>query len=203
MVFLDCVLVALVLGVLLGGSPTALGELRARRLWLAYAAIALQVAAFPSAVLPWTTPDSVARVLWLASYALLIAMILQNRHLHGIAIVGAGLVCNLVAIIANGGLMPVTDDALRGAGLSYDQRNNSISLARPHLDWLIDRFAVPGWLPLGNVFSVGDALIGAGIIVVIVLAMRPRLLRLAARPLEVGTLGPAGPSGATPDDVGR
>ncbi len=181
MVFLDSVLLALVLGVLLGGSPAALGELGIRRLWLAYAAIALQVAAFPSGILPWTTPDGLARGLWLASYALLIAMILQNRHIRGIAIVGAGLACNLVAIVANGGLMPVTENALRGAGLSYDERNNSISLANPHLALLVDRFAVPDWLPLGNVFSIGDVLIGVGIVVVIVIAMKPRYLRRAAQ----------------------
>jgi hypothetical protein len=177
MVFLDSVLVALVLGILLGGSPSALGELRVRRLWLAYAAIALQVVAFPSQVLPWSTPDGVARGLWLVSYALLIAMIVQNRHLRGIVIVGVGLACNLVAILDNGGLMPVTSDALRRAGLNYDVRNNSVSLAAPHLSALVDRFAAPGWLPLGNVFSVGDVLIGVGIVIVIVLAMRPRLLR--------------------------
>jgi hypothetical protein len=195
MVFLDSVLVALVLGILLGGSPSALGELRVRRLWLAYAAIALQVVAFPSQVLPWSTPEGVARGLWLVSYALLIAMIVQNRHLRGIVIVGVGLACNLVAILDNGGLMPVTSDALRRAGLNYDVRNNSVSLAAPHLSALVDRFAAPGWLPLGNVFSVGDVLIGVGIVSVIVLAMRPRLLR---RVPGLVTAAPSLSAGGTP-----
>ena len=200
MVFLDSVLVALALGILLGGSPAALGELRVRRLWLAYSAIALQVVAFPSNVLPWATPDGVARGLWLLSYALLIAMILQNRHIRGIAVVAAGLTCNLVAIIANRGLMPVTDDALRSAGLSYDVRNNSVSLAEPHLSALVDRFAAPEWLPLGNVFSVGDVLIGVGIAVVIVLAMRPRLLPWAAPALRAGS--PASAAGSATGRIG-
>jgi hypothetical protein len=196
MVYLNSVLVALALGILLGGSPAALGELRLERLWLAYAAIGLQVIAFPSNVLPWTTPDLVARGLWLFSYALLIAMILRNRHLRGIMILGAGLTCNLVAIIANRGLMPVTDDAQRGAGLSYDISNNSVSLTDPHLTALVDRFAAPGWLPLANVYSVGDVLIGIGIVIVIVLAMRPRLLRRAAPPRAVGVPEPAAVTGA-------
>jgi hypothetical protein len=176
MVFLDSVAAALVIGLLLGGNPAALGELRLRRLWLAYVAIALQVVAFPSGTLPWTTPDAVARGLWLVSYGLLIALIAANRRLPGIAVVGAGLACNLVAIVANGGLMPVTHHALRAAGLSYEIRNNSISLAEPHLAALVDRFAAPAWLPMGNVFSVGDVLIGLGVVIVVVLAMRPRLL---------------------------
>lgn len=200
MVFLDSVLVALALGILLGGSPAALGELRIRRTWLAYSAIALQVVAFPSNVLPWSTPDGVARGLWLLSYAMLIALILQNRHIRGIGVVAAGLVCNLVAIIANGGLMPVTEDALRDAGLSYDVRNNSVSLAEPHLSALVDRFAAPEWLPLGNVFSVGDVLIGVGIVIVIVLAMQPRLLRWVTPASAVGT--PASTAGTGPGRVG-
>lgn len=194
MVFLDAVAVALVAGLLLGGTPAALGELRLQRLWLAYVAIALQVVAFPSGTLPWTTPDGVARALWLFSYGLLIAMIAANRHVRGIAVVGAGLACNLVAIVANGGLMPVTDDALRGAGLDYAVRNNSISLSEPRLAGLVDRFAAPSWLPLGNVFSVGDVLIGAGIVIVVVLAMRPRLLRWLPGP---SSLGPPETTGAT------
>jgi hypothetical protein len=42
--------------------------------------------------------------------------------------------------------------------------------------WLIDRFAWPGWLPLANVFSVGDVLIGLGLLTTIVAGMQPRLL---------------------------
>ncbi len=200
MVFLDAVLAATAVGVLLGGSPAALGELRLRTLWLAYSAIALQVVAFPSNVLPWATPDGLARGAWLLSYSLLIGMIAQNRHVRGLLIVGAGLACNLVAIVANGGLMPVTRDALRATGHSYDVRNNSISLAEPRLSGLVDRFAAPGWLPFGNVFSVGDVLIGAGIILVIVLAMRPRLLRRIAPALEAGWASTA--AGPRPGEVG-
>ena len=71
--------------------------------------------------------------------------------------------------------MPVTPEALDRAGLSYQLRNNSISFVHPHLVWLVDRWAVPGWLPLGNVFSVGDVVIGVGVLATVVIAMRPRL----------------------------
>jgi hypothetical protein len=145
------------------------------RLWLAYAAIALQIAAFPSGFFPWSTPDAAARALWLASYALLIWLVVANRRLPGIAVIGAGLLCNLAAILANGGLMPATRGALRAAGIHYDMRNNSISSAHPHLGWLVDRFAWPGWLPLANVFSAGDVIIGVGLLVLIVAGMRPRV----------------------------
>jgi hypothetical protein len=174
-VFLDFLVAGLIVGLLLGGSPRRLADLRVRFLWLAYVAIALQVAAFPSGVLPWSMPGAAASALWLASYGALGTLILANVRIPGLAIIGLGQACNLVAILANHGLMPVTRGALDAAGLSYHLRNNSVSVVHPHLPWLVDRWAVPTWLPFGNVFSVGDVAIGIGVLVTIVIAMRPRL----------------------------
>jgi Family of unknown function (DUF5317) len=172
MVFVDVVLVALVAGKLLGGSVGALAELPIRGLRLAFAAIVLQVAAFPSGVFPWQTPSSLARPLWLASYALLIVMLVRNARLRGTPILALGLLSNLVAIVANGGLMPVRPAALAAADRAYSLHNNSIQLVRPHLAALVDRYAVPHWIPLGNVYSVGDLLIAAGISITVASAMR-------------------------------
>ena len=173
MVFLNFVAAGLLIGVLLGGRISALGHLRIRSWWLAYLAIALQLVAFPSGVLPWSTADRVASILWVASYAALGALVVRNVRIPGLAVVGIGQLCNLVAIAVNGGHMPVTRGALDAAGLSYELRNNSISLADPHLAALVDRWAVPGWIPFGNVYSIGDVVIGLGIVAAIVIGMRP------------------------------
>jgi hypothetical protein len=177
MVFLTFVAAGVLLGLLLGGRIGALAGVRIRSWWLAYVGVALQIAAFPSGVFPWSTPDRLASVLWVASYAALVAVVARNLRLPGVALVGLGQICNLIAILANGGQMPVTRTALDTAGLSYTLRNNSIALADPHLVPLVDRWAVPSWLPLGNVYSVGDVLIGAGIVLAVVIAMQPRLVR--------------------------
>lgn len=174
MVFLDFVPIGLLVGVLLGGRIAHLTNLRIRSLWLAYAGIALQVIAFPSGFLPWSTPDGVARILWLGSYAPLAAFVLRNSRIPGIAVIGIGQGCNLIAIIANGGHMPVMQHALERLGLSYHRHNNSVLAGHPHLSWLVDRWAVPDWLPLGNVYSAGDVVIGIGVLVTLVVAMRPR-----------------------------
>jgi hypothetical protein len=186
MIFVDFVPVGVVAGLLLGGSIRRLADFRMRSLWLAFAAIGLQLVAFPSGVLPWSTPDGVARVLWVGSYGLLAALVFRNVRVPGVALVGIGQVCNLVAILANAGHMPVTRGALEGAGLSYSLHNNSISLVHPHLSWLVDRWAVPGWVPLGNVYSVGDVVIGVGVLVTLALAMRPTFFaRTSARGTDV------------------
>jgi hypothetical protein len=83
---------------------------------------------------------------------------------------------NLAAILANGGHMPALPSAMRDAGLSYTGvHNNSVAAAHPHLAWFVDRWAAPGWVPAGNVFSVGDVLIAIGVVVLIAAAMGARL----------------------------
>jgi Family of unknown function (DUF5317) len=173
-VFVDVVLVALVVGRVLGGRLSGLAEAPIRATGLAFVAIGLQVVAFPFAWLPWQTPEHAARGLWLASYAVLIALLVLNVRLRGVALVAAGLCANLAAIVANAGLMPALPSALRAAGRSYRVHDNSIAQAHPHLAALVDRWAVPHWIPFGNVFSVGDAMIAAGILVAVVAAMRIR-----------------------------
>jgi uncharacterized protein DUF5317 len=173
-VFLDFALVGLIGGLLAGGSFSVLAETSIRGKGYAFAAIALQIAAFPSNVLPWGTSTTVASVLWIGSDALLIVMLFQNRRLPGLLLVAAGLACNLTAVLANGGLMPVLPSALRGAGVHYQLHNNSIRVVHPHLGVLVDRWAVPEWLPLGNVFSAGDVLIALGTVITVVLAMRAK-----------------------------
>jgi hypothetical protein len=49
---------------------------------------------------------------------------------------------------------------------------NSAVRADPALVPLTDIYALPAWVPLANVFSIGDVLIGLGIVVVIAIGMR-------------------------------
>ena len=74
-------------------------------------------------------------------------------------------------IVANGGLMPVRASALQAAGTEYDVHQNSIQLAEPRLGPFIDRWAAPDWLPLANVFSVGDVVIALGAFVIVLSGM--------------------------------
>jgi multisubunit Na+/H+ antiporter MnhE subunit len=56
--------------------------------------------------------------------------------------------------------------------MSAGGNTNSVVVDRPALEPLTDVFALPAWLPLANVFSVGDVLIGLGIAIAIAAAMR-------------------------------
>lgn len=152
----------LVLAPLVGGRLSALGDLRLRLVVAFYAAIALQLVAFPFSALPWRTSDRAGVVLWLCSYGVFAVAAAANLRVPGMALVVVGMVSNLAAILANGGHMPALPSALRAAGLHFSTNRNSTAAASPHLAWLVDRWALPDWVPWGNVFSVGDVLIAGG-----------------------------------------
>jgi hypothetical protein len=155
-------LLGLALGPLLGGRWSRVGDIRLRWVGLFYVAIALQIVAFPVSALPWRTPDRAAVVLWLTSYALFALGAARNVRIAGVPLVAVGMVSNVAAILANGGHMPALPSALRAAGLHFEQSRNSAVLSAPHLSWLVDRWAAPGWVPMANVYSVGDVLIATG-----------------------------------------
>jgi Family of unknown function (DUF5317) len=172
---------ALALGLVLGGRLGNLAELRLRAGWLFFVAIVLQVVAFPFAFLPWTTDASVATLLWLTSYGFLVVAVFVNRRITGVPIVALGMCMNVAAIVANGGTMPVGPSAMHDAGRTAVTQANSTAVADPRLEWLVDRWAAPDWIPLANVFSIGDVVIAAGAVVIVLYAMGVRPARLLAR----------------------
>ncbi|HUP99436.1 MAG TPA: DUF5317 family protein, partial [Aeromicrobium sp.] len=78
-----------------------------------------------------------------------------------------GALANFIVIIANGGQMPASPDAfatLNGvAAVPTTDFSNSV-LAGPGtaFPFLGDNFVLPRPVPLANVFSIGDVLIGMG-----------------------------------------
>lgn len=179
-------LIGLGISPLLGGRWSLLGKLRIRRLWIFYVAIAMQLVAFPVKAMPWHTSDRIGVVLWLVSYGFFALGIAANVRLPGIALIAAGLVSNLTAIVANGGHMPALPSALRGAGLHFSQSRNSAEMAAPHISWLVDRWAAPSWVPWANVFSVGDVAIALGGFIFVLGATRA-LRPIRRQPREYAT----------------
>jgi hypothetical protein len=144
----------------LGGHLSRLADVSVRLAWTLPLALALQVVAInapgvPQAIRPW---------IQLGSYPAAGVFVVANRHLPGMALIGLGLLLNVVAIGANGGVMPASASALDRAGLPRRPTAyaNSAVVEHPRIAFLGDVFAVPKPLPLHNVFSVGDVAIALG-----------------------------------------
>src|SRR5688572_25287312 len=99
----------LIAGWLRGGTLSALGSFTPRIPWVIPVAFAVQVvlARAVGAEVPWWVFP-----LHVSSYALLLAGIVANRGVPGIPFLATGLVLNVIAIGANGGLMPLAPESL-------------------------------------------------------------------------------------------
>ena len=146
---------------LCGGRLGAIADLRLRRLWAIYLALGLAVLGIG---LPGLA-DGLRSLLLVAAYPAGAVFLAANWRVPGVPLAALGAGLNLLAIAANGGVMPASPAALAAAGLPAGGGGfeSSAALADPRLALLGDVFAVPAGWPLANVFSVGDVLIGAGL----------------------------------------
>jgi Family of unknown function (DUF5317) len=151
---------------LAGGSLARVAELRLRLPGLALAAIAIQVAIV--SVAP-AGAAALHEILHVASYALLGAFGWANRRLTGVPVVLAGGALNALVIVANGGVMPADPDVAAAAAnhAAADEFINSAPVDGPRLGFLGDVLATPTSLPLHNVYSAGDVVLVAGLLIVL------------------------------------
>ena len=128
------------------------------------------------------------RFIFPSSYVLLLAFVVLNRRRIGFLVIGAGMLLNFLAIVSNGGLMPVTPANAEKAGMGYKIEGVELGEAIPrsknvlleesdiHLRWLSDRFTWISDSPFA-VFSIGDLVIAAGLVVLLLELLLPALQR--------------------------
>ncbi len=165
MIILFVPLAAMAFFLMRGGDLTKLANVRVRHLELLCVPLVLQVISF-SPLNTWL-PIGVPYV-YVGSMLIAAILVWQNRPLPGFVLLCAGLLSNLIAIVANGGYMPVSMSARTIAGLPtfVGVHNNVIEMTSATPLWFLgDLIPTPNWLPLANVFSVGDMLISLGIVV--------------------------------------
>lgn len=154
--------VAVLAGILSGGSPRFLERVRVHWWGLAPIALVLQWVPIPvgSAERAGLAAASLA-----ASYVLLLAVVGVNRRVPGAALMAAGLTMNLAVVALNGG-MPVGRDAIRAAGAEgvtviEDGAKHHLMSNEDVLRPLADVVPVPP--PFSVVLSIGDVLLYGGI----------------------------------------
>ena len=171
MFLLYAIVIGFAVGFLLGGRPSGLATLNFRWAPLALIGLAIQIALFSGPVSDRV--GDLGPVIYVGSTALVLAVVIRNIRIAGMALVALGAISNLLAIVANGGYMPSSPEAAGAAGhVEATTYSNSAIVDDAVLAPLTDIFAMPEWMPFSNVFSIGDLLIGVGVAVAIVVAMR-------------------------------
>jgi hypothetical protein len=150
---------------LTGGRLSRLVHVQLRLTALALAALAVQV--IITTIAPGGS-ETLHEAVHLATYLMAGAFIVANRRITGLPVLALGAALNLAAIAANHGIMPASQRAMRLAGLPPAEGfANSAAVAHPRLLALGDIIPLPGPWPLGNVMSIGDLLILAGLLVIL------------------------------------
>ena len=174
---------AVVLATLRGGSPRALAALPIRGGGVILAALAVQIALYLPPVRASALVVHAGGAFYVASLGLALVGALRNRDLGpAVWVATLGLTLNALVIVANGGYMPVNVAALRaaqGQGRVHEIADvrlfNNTHLAGPmtRLAPLSDVIPVRLGGGAGNVYSVGDLLLAAGIAALVYRATRP------------------------------
>ena len=184
MILLVAVALSVIVGLLRGGRLSRLTNVSLRYGWAALVALVVQVVIVYLPLLRSERLWGLRAFLLLGSYVLLATVVVVNRRLPGLPLVGFGLALNLLVMLANGGYMPVTLEALQQAGLAHLAQGNSdgarvlaakdilLSRGNTRLWVLSDIFALPP--PVGAVISIGDAFLASGAFVFFQRTMQPR-----------------------------
>ena len=161
-----------------GRALSRIAALPLRSPWLALLAVVFQLPLLRAGA-GFIDRIRVQQALFFLSYLSLLILVWRNWRLTGVRILGLGVICNLVVIAVNGGLMPIAPQTLTQinpgslpsqwlAGLHYGYSKDIILLPeQTRLAMLSDQWVIPPPFPWPVAFSLGDVLIALGIVVLL------------------------------------
>jgi DHA3 family macrolide efflux protein-like MFS transporter len=197
--FLSSIVLALVVGALAGGGLPRLADLRLRWIWVLGLALAVR---FAAGLLRQGDigPDLPLGALFVATYGLIFIWLWGNWRVPGLQIAAVGIALNTLAVVLNGGQMPIWAAAFSAAGFTPD------ALANDPFHFLLTTNSVADFVRQGGIFgdvlpipipvirdvvSIGDTLLAVGIFWAIVYSMtRPNAPTRAAYTLGLRPTDP-------------
>jgi MFS family permease len=187
--FLSSIVLALIVGALAGGGLPRLADLRLRWVWVLGLALAVR---FSAGLLRQTDIgfDIPLGALFVATYGLIFVWLWGNWRVPGLQIAAVGIALNTLAVVLNGGQMPIWAAAFHAAGFTPE------ALANDPFHFLLTTDSVADFVRQGGIFgdvlpipipvirdvvSIGDTLLAVGIFWAIVYSMtRPNAPMRAA-----------------------
>jgi hypothetical protein len=165
MLLLYAIAIGALVGRAAGGRLSALADMHIRWWGLALGGLLFQLLLFGP--LLGDRVGAAGPLLYVVSSALVFTAMLRNLDLPGFPLLALGAALNMLVIVANGGFMPSAPQAwemLNGVAQlpTTDFTNSTLIGPGTTLPFLGDVLALPRPIPLANVFSVGDLLIGVG-----------------------------------------
>lgn len=171
--------VALVVVLVTRGSLSQLFRLPIQSIWMVLVALGIQILlAFVD--IPASRLDDLGFGLVMASYAFLLAFCFVNLRISLMWVIGVGIALNALVIGLNQGMPTRDNEVTTRSGRTIEEPIERTAKHRPEssddlLPFLGDRLQVPS--PIDEVISIGDVVIGLGIILVCYQGSRVRRRR--------------------------
>jgi DHA3 family macrolide efflux protein-like MFS transporter len=177
--FLSVIVAAVLVGALAGGGLPRLAELKLRWSVLLLAALGLRAFAAVSREVP-VLADIPIGWAYLGAYGLILAWLWFNWRVPGLQIAAVGIGANMLAVLVNGGQMPIWSAAFFAAGFT------EADVANDPFHFLLQTDTVAGFVASGglwgdviplpipfvrDVISIGDVLLALGIFWAILYSM--------------------------------
>ena len=164
------ILLGLVLGFVFGGRLEHLLYVKLRHLPLLFIAVIVRYGLEILLRMEFGPADALRVPAYASAFGLLLFTLWRNREYPGLALAFIGIAMNGLAILANGGRMPVWDAAFHASGLvgeitsplHYELQATSSTDFLLRLGLLGDIIPIPWW-PVNNVASIGDVFLTAGL----------------------------------------
>jgi DHA3 family macrolide efflux protein-like MFS transporter len=165
------IVLGLLLGLAAGGSVWNLAAVSLRRVLLLVAAVVVRVTTEVAIGGGVGAAETLRLPLFALAYALLLVGLWSNRSRPGLSLAFVGILGNAIAIVANGGHMPMWEPSLEAAGLATADVTSSFHVVLParldagfllHAGPLADLIPVPFPI-IRNVASVGDLFLSFGL----------------------------------------
>ena len=200
MILVAAIILSTLIAMIRGGRLSRLADLPLRYAWLALAAVVLQYPlvynGLVHGVAIWGL--SLANLVMVGSYILLLWVLWANRRLPGIPLVALGVLSNLVVMVLNGGWMPITPEAVARLGHTprvsatgpvakvWGAKDIMLPRAQTRLWLLSDVFVVTAPFPIPSAFSPGDVLVAVGLFCL----LQQTMVRPMSQPADApGTAG--------------
>ena len=145
-----------------------------RRSWFLFIAVLPQLFIFYLPIAQGLVTDFAVAVTLVVSQTLLLLFGWWNRRYKAFWLLTAGLFCNLLVIVSNGGLMPMSPETLQTLisveraeawhpGERIGNTKDRLLLEETtNFAWLSDRFTLPRLFGYAVAYSFGDLLIAIG-----------------------------------------
>lgn len=157
---------ALVIAILRGGRLVNLGDIELKAWWLLLVSLGLQLGTRWLPDETWSETAGVVMVL--ASFALLMVLVMLNRSKPGMWIAGLGVLMNFTVIAFNGGMPVLAGAAEVASGFTVAEPDISGSFKHVLLDEASRLVFFADVIPLrlggiGEVISLGDIFLALGL----------------------------------------